>query len=217
VAAAALIGTPLAMPPVRAGLAGLAELGQSRTGEFGMLTAADHLGEPGLWQEHGDEYAGCRFDDGRLVVYRNEAVEFRCTGPEMEFTEPVLSIAVRLGPDEEVCAAVWIRARFGGGDRIRLCPDRISLLTQAPDRTDDDDRTAFIGTDPRVFRHLRITVSGRYVSVAVDGVTYLHEDLGDVRPGRIDVGVLRNDRIEPPSPGRHQIAFKDVRIWEPWR
>ncbi|MBB2943903.1 hypothetical protein FB565_003632 [Actinoplanes lutulentus] len=196
------------------------------TSALSMLTVADPLSGPGLWQPASSSgpSGGCTFAWNGLVASRTTGSLYRCPGPDMHFANPIVAVDIAL-PFEGECAAVWLRVGPQGAYRIAVCADRLTLVAERPFPGEDSTittRSVSLGNangDPYRGR-LTVLARDRYIEADLDGETLIHTRLaGDfIEYGWLALGVVRDDtfRARPTgTPDSGLVHFANVQVWEP--
>jgi hypothetical protein len=180
----------------------------------GRVLIADALTTPGKWanSEGSQHRAGCTVQ-GKLTVTSTVRNAFKCTGSETivtgDFTAAFTADLLTRGS----CAAMWFGWNPGrGGEMLLICPDAISLATDAA------NGTKIVGSLPVARRlqpgsmaHVRLDAGDGRVAVYRDG------DLAGnltLPAGATTTGKIRLGLYVQPQGGKQpfQVAFSDLEI-----
>jgi len=167
----------------------------------------DPLSAPVRFRESSADTGSCRYEDGQLHGRATGWLTYQCPGPATVFGGD-LSITLDVTLDNaSSCAMVWFRYREGSGYQLSACPEHLvmEVIDGAFVTTTGKEPAAL---SPGTRHRLAITVTGRSVSVAVDGADRLRAGSGNavIDSGRFVLGVSRA------RPGAAAVHFAQLQV-----
>jgi len=169
---------------------------------------ADPLDRPARFPESSAEAGSCRYEDGQLHGRATGRHTYQCPGPA-DVVGGDMSITVDVTLDTAgSCAMVWFRYRRGSTYELTACPDRLAVdvIAGAIVTTTGKEPAEL---PPGTRHQLAITVTGRSVSVAVDGTERLRAGSGNavITSGRVLLGVSGAEQG-----GRSDVRFANLSV-----
>jgi serine/threonine protein kinase len=176
--------------PPRASAAPPSAVASANTLSLPEPAIVDPLARPVRFRESSAEDGSCRYQDGQLHGRATGQHTYQCPGPaDVLSGDMVITVDITLD-NAGSCAMVWFRYRLGSSYELTACSERLvmDIIDKAIVTTTGKEPVAL---QPGARYRLAITVTGRSVSVAVDGTERLRAGSGNavITSGRVLLGV----------------------------
>ncbi|WP_412541855.1 protein kinase [Longispora sp. K20-0274] len=178
----------------------------------------DPLQAEGAWKSRDDTAAfkaTCAFQNDKLVVERRAPGSYRCLGPSNYSIENVSVFVDVTLLEQGSCAGVWFRFSNESGYALRVCPDKMQLVTHGkPEGSSVNTMRTYPLASPIAVgatTRIGVTTEGSAMRFFRDGKEVGTYTASTFTNGRVILGVFQTE-AEPVPVSR--VAFSNVEIWE---
>ncbi|GIG56981.1 hypothetical protein Lfu02_13530 [Longispora fulva] len=178
----------------------------------------DPLQAEGQWKARDDTAAlktTCAFQNGKLVVERHAPGSYRCLGPSNYSIENVSVFVDVTLLEQGSCAGVWFRFSNESGYALRVCRDKLQLVTHGkPEGSSVNPmRTYPLATplDTGTTTRIGVVTEGSTIRIYRDGQEIGSFTASTFTSGRVILGVFQTEAETIPV---SRVAFSNIEIWE---